>query len=391
MQPVLCREQHGFIPNRSCISNLAVFMHSAWEAISDGYQTDAIYTDYSAAFQSVNHTLIIHKLQNSYHLQDKALKWFVSYLSDRRQRVVVNGKTSDWKNVISGVPEGSLLAPLLFSLFINDLPSIIDSGCLLYADDVKIYRKIESPADGLRLQEDLDRLSAWSVSWGLALNPQKCKSFTMTLRRAPDSKLTFAAHVDSAVRKGNRALGLLIRSFQTGCPKSKLQVSAVKAAYFANVRSILEYGSVIWAGAATTHTERVDRVQHKFLMWLITRLNHGHSSLLYPDLLRYFKITTLASRRVQHDLLFIRNILKNRIDSEKLLSSFSLRVSARSTRSQCLLAVPRARVRTVECGLFVRLPKVLNAFLSGEAVEADVFADNLSVFRKCVLRYVATF
>ena len=199
--------------------------------MSDGYQTDAIYTDYSAAFQSVNHALVIHKLKNSYHLQDNALKWFVSYLSDRRQRVIVNGKTSNWKAAISGIAEGSLMAPLIFSLFINDLPSVIHSSCLLYADDVKIYRKITSPSDGHELQEDLSRLAAWSVTWGLTLNPSKCKAFTMTLRRAPvqmkyfihgtelenvteirdlgviiDTKLTFAAHVNNIVRKGNRAL-----------------------------------------------------------------------------------------------------------------------------------------------------------------------------------------
>ena len=185
VSPALCSEQHGFIPRRSCITNLAVYLQSAWEAISDGYQTDAIYTDYSAAFQSVNHSLLIHKLKNSYKLEHSALNWFVSYLSDRRQRVIVNGKTSEWTPVLSGVPEGSLLAPLLFSLFINDLPRDVDSGCLLYADDVKIYRKIVSPADGLLLQEDLRRLEAWSVRWGLTLNPSKCKSFTMTLRRAP--------------------------------------------------------------------------------------------------------------------------------------------------------------------------------------------------------------
>ena len=151
------------------MTNLAVYLQSAWEAISDGYQTDAIYTDYSAAFQSVNHSLLIHKLKHSYKLEEFALKWFVSYLSDRRQRVIVNGKTSKWTTVLSGVPEGSLLAPLLFSLFINDLPREVDSGCLLYADDVKIFRKIVSPADGLLLQEDLNRLTAWSVRWGPVL------------------------------------------------------------------------------------------------------------------------------------------------------------------------------------------------------------------------------
>ena len=97
----------------------------------------------------------------------------------------MNGKTSDWKPVMAGVPEGSLLVPLLFALFINDLPLEIQSGCLMYADDVKIFRRVENPSDGQMLQDDLCRLTSWSDKWGLSLNPAKCKSFTMTLRRAP--------------------------------------------------------------------------------------------------------------------------------------------------------------------------------------------------------------
>ena len=313
VSPVISAEQHGFMPQRSCVTNIAIYLRSAWEAISDGYQTDAIYTDYSAAFQSVNHTLLTHKLKQSFHLQDYALKRFVSYLSDRRQRVIVNDKTSHWQPVISGVPEGSLLAPLLFSLFINDLPATITSGCLMYADDVKIFRKITCPSDSQELQHDLDRLTAWSACWGLSLNPSKCKSFTLTLRRAPvqitynirgtvlehvdqirdlgiviDSKLTFAQHVDHVVKRANRALGLLMRSFQTGVRPRMFRTSAIMTAYFANVRSLLEYGSVIWTGAAETHTARIDRVQHKFLMWLLKVDSHlsgrpgpyGHSG---PD------------------------------------------------------------------------------------------------------------
>ena len=348
--PALCSEQHGFIPRRSCITYLAAYLQSAWEAISDGYQTDAIYTDYSAAFQNVNHSLLIHKLKHSYKLEEFALKWFVSYLSDRRQRVIVNGKTSKWTTVLSGVPEGSLLAPLLFSLFINYLPREVDSGCLLYTDDVKIFRKIVSPSDGLLLQKDLSRLTAWSVRWGLTLNPSKCKSFTITLRRAPvqtpyfidatkfehvgeirdlgitlDTKLTFAAHVVNIVSRANRSLGLLFRSFQTGTRRSKFNRNALVCAYFSNVRSILEYGSVIWAGAAETHTVRIDRVQHKFLIWLISNTASGQAtSLAYNDLLNHFHLPSLASRRVQHDLLFIRSLFNAKLDSHILLRSFYL-------------------------------------------------------------------
>ena len=144
---------------------------------------------------------------------------------------------------------------------------------------------------------NLDRLTAWSACWGLSLNPSKCKSFTMTLRRAPvqityniggtvlehvdqirdlgiiiDSKLTLAQHVDHAVNGLTEPLGFSCAHSRRVCARpGTFRTSAVLTAYFANVRSILEYGSVIWAGAAETHTARIDRVQHKFLM--LSRLN----------------------------------------------------------------------------------------------------------------------
>ena len=183
--PVLSSAQHGFLPGRSCITNLTTYLHSAWGSISDGCQTDAIYTDFSSAFQSVNHKLLLFKLSRSYSIGGKIFDWFVSYLSEREQRVIVNGKTSEWAKVKSGVPEGALLAPLLFSLFINDLPTVVSSKCVMYADDVKIYRQISSPSDCEILQKDLTNVCKWSADWRLTLNPQKCVSFTITLKRAP--------------------------------------------------------------------------------------------------------------------------------------------------------------------------------------------------------------
>ena len=101
VSPVLTPFQHGFVPRRSCDTNLACLLKTAWESISSGHQTDIIYTDYSAAFQSVNHKLLLHKLQNSYHISGSALNWLASYLGNRRQRVIVNVKFSEWTPVIS--------------------------------------------------------------------------------------------------------------------------------------------------------------------------------------------------------------------------------------------------------------------------------------------------
>ena len=119
--PVLPQTQHGFLPGRSCISNLSSFLTHGWDSIQQGVQTDAVYTDFSSAFTSVNHVLLLHKLKTSFNITGRAYSWIESYLSGRRQRVVLNGKLSDWAPVTSGVPEGSICGPLLFICFTSDV------------------------------------------------------------------------------------------------------------------------------------------------------------------------------------------------------------------------------------------------------------------------------
>lgn len=113
--------------------------------------------------------LLIHKL-TSFGIHDKLLKWFSSYLTDREQRVVIDGEESSWLPVLSGVPQGSILGPLLFVLYINDLPRCVTSMVGLYADDTKLCRKITSVDDCKLLQRDLDMLIEWSKKWKLKFN-----------------------------------------------------------------------------------------------------------------------------------------------------------------------------------------------------------------------------
>ena len=282
--PALPDSQHGFLPNRSCVTNLACFTDHCWTSLANGVQTDAIYTDYSSAFTSVNHRLLLLKLKHSFNITGLAYSWLESYLSHRSQRVILDGKHSDWVPVLSGVPEGSILGPILFTCFVADLPNQIQTSSLSYADDVKIFHQIQCPADAHSLQADLDRLNEWSKTWRLKLNPAKCKSITFTLRTSPiivpyvldghqlercshisdlgvmlDAKLTFRDHVDTVMSRANRMLGLLMRSMQLSS-RARMPMfdhRAVLCAYNAHVRSILEYGSVIWGGAAVTHLARL--------------------------------------------------------------------------------------------------------------------------------------
>ena len=181
-----------------------------------------------------------------------------------------------------------------------------------------------------------------------------------------DEKLTFAEHVDAVVRRANRALGLLVRTFQTGKHGRSFDESMTKpiiGTFCANVRSILEFGSVVWGGAAATHMNRVERIQHKFLMWLCARSRVNNVTLEYGDLLQCFGLCTLAARREQHDVMFIRNIHRQAIDSSFLLSQFPLAAPGRLLRNRNTSQVPRARVNTVKNGLFARIPELSNRSL----------------------------
>ena len=415
VRPAISSAQHGFVERRSCVSNLASLLSTAWDSFSKRSQTDCIYTDYSSAFQSVNHRLLSHKLQNSYHLHGNAFAWLQSYLQGRLQRVVVNGQCSEWTDVKSGTPEGGLLSPLLFSMFINDLPNVISkSNILMFADDVKLFKQVNSNDDAADLQSDLSELCKWSKLWKLNLNPSKCKHFRMSLKKQPvtksyfiddsalenvsrirdlgvilDETLTFGPHIDSCVKKANRFLGLLFRSFQKVGQWNTLNVASVRTMYYAHVRSVLEYGSVVWAGAANSHLDRIERVQHKFLLWLDYHSGVTSSSLDYSDLLIKFRMISLRSRRCQHDLLFLRNLYGGRIDSQYLLSQFSLAAPQRIGRHTVLFDVPFARVESVLNGLFVRLPKALNACLASNPA-CDFFHDTPSSFKYLAIKYVSS-
>ena len=120
-------------------------------SIQDKSQLDTVYTDFSSAFQSVNHRLLRYKLQHMYGLEGNALQWLTSYLERRKQRVVLNGKVSDWVPATSGTPEGGHLSPMLLALFVNDLPHVVSTSCLTFCDDVKIFHKIAFQKDVITL------------------------------------------------------------------------------------------------------------------------------------------------------------------------------------------------------------------------------------------------
>ena len=186
-------------------------------------------------------------------------------------------------------------------------------------------------------------------------------------------------------------MGVLIRSLQTGRAAGTLKTEPILAAYFGNVRSILEYCCVIWGGAAQTHLERLDRIQHKFLMWLAAHVHTSRPSitLSYHDLLTLFKIGSLSQRRYQYDVCFIHKIIMGKIDSAFLLGSLPFHVPQRRTRGalRLMFLVPFGRVETVKRGVFVRALHCFNDFTS-KCPTIDPFNTTCHSFKATVVKFI---
>ena len=176
--------QHGFRSQRSCEAQLVQFVHDIISnldgAVNRGHkQTDLIIMDFAKAFDKVPHRRLLHKL-DYYGIRGSTHKWINSWLSGRTQKVVLDGQASDPVPVLSGVPQGSVLGPVLFLIFINDLPDNIRSSVRLFADDCVLYRNIHSIQDCFILQEDLTSLGQWEADWQMKFNVAKCHSMRVT-------------------------------------------------------------------------------------------------------------------------------------------------------------------------------------------------------------------
>jgi len=219
-------------------------------------------------------------------------------LSDRKQRVVLGGKLSSWQDVTSGIPQGSVLGPILFTIFINDMPDQVESFMKLFADDAKIFKAIESFDDISLIQDDLNKLLLWSDRWQLPLNLSKCKGIhygkknpnhNYTLGNQPlnidneemdvgvlfDPTLKFSNHISKMISKGNQRVGLIKRTF------SRLNINSFKLLYKSLVRPILEYCSVIWFPLNKTDAVEIEKVQRR-----ATKLVSGIREKDYTDRLK---------------------------------------------------------------------------------------------------------
>ena len=330
-EKLLHSSQHGFIKGKSCITNLLMSLDDWIQALDEGKDIDVIYMDFMKAFDSVPHKRLLVKLSR-YGITSKLLKWCESFLLNRRQCVVVNGQKSQWADVHSGIPQGSVLGPLMFIVYINDLPDVVNTAIKLFADDTKIYTTTDRSEE---LQQDLDNLQNWSNIWLLKFHPEKCgvmhlgrtndrKDYTMesqlgtiSVKKSEsekdlgihvDSALNFRYHIAQATAKANRIAGLIRRSFEC------LDLETFNKLFTSMVRPHLEYGNSIWCPYKIRDIEAIEAVQRR-----ATRQLPGMKDLSYEERLRKLKLPTLVYRRARGDII---EVFKHVTGTYKLESPF---------------------------------------------------------------------
>jgi hypothetical protein len=195
--------QYGFLRGRSTTSQLLHILHQVLNVLEQKNQVDIVYLDFAKAFDKVNHDLLLVKLHN-FGIRGNLLRWFRDFLSGRFQRVTALGVTSKPLPVLSGVPQGSILGPLLFIIYINDLPKCVshDTTMAMFADDTKCHRPIKNSQDKETLQSDLDNITNWCHDWKMELNQSKCGVLHLIRSREPTiTHYTVPQLTDLTIRK----------------------------------------------------------------------------------------------------------------------------------------------------------------------------------------------
>ena len=396
---LLDERQHGFLSHKSCTTNMVNFLDSVVLSINDirTVSTDVVYFDFSKAFDSVNHDRILSKLKEMYGIDGRFLKFIQNYLQGREQSVVIENCVSSSKPVLSGVPQGSILGPILFVLFINDLPSGLSPGTelALYADDTKIWRSIKSDSEHQLLQNDINYLNDWATLNKMKFHPMKCKVISIHSSPSPlailpfvsfyyhlgeslleyaenekdlgviiNSKLNFNEQQDNLLSKANQQFGLVKRT----CNFVQ-DIRRRRVLYLTLVRSQFEHCSPIWRPCYETMLEKFESFQRKCIKWILSEQELSYSrDDVYIRKCRQVNILPLRQRFILNDFLLFHKIINGLvpINLPEYLEWFNGSTRLRSTHLDHLslvsTIVPRKNsFKSLEKSFFYRTHSLWNS------------------------------
>ena len=321
--------QHGFLKKRSCETQLLVTAHDLAAGLDRHQQIDVILLDFSKAFDKVPHQRLATKLHH-YGIRDQNLSWIKSFIAYRSQQVVLDWKSSSPAPVTSGVPEGTVLGPLLFLIYINDLPSRATSSVRLFANDCLLYRVIKGHQDAERLQADLNQFQEWEKDWQMLFNPDKCEHIRITNKRniiqtsynihghtlkettqakylgvTIDNKLSWNSHVNQMMKRANQTTAFLRRNLSR-CSKD------VKAqCYKSLVRPQLEYAATTWDPYTKTNSAKVEAVQRRAARFCF---NDYRQTSSVSSMMQDLEWEQLQTRRQQNKTVMMYRIVNNLVE-----------------------------------------------------------------------------
>ncbi|KAJ4441739.1 hypothetical protein ANN_11597 [Periplaneta americana] len=293
----------------SCDSQITSLVQDLAEEVDRGGRIDAVVIDFSKAFDLVPHDILIDKLSRL-GIDKRVVLWIQEFLKGRTQRVRVGHEISEIGNISSGVPQGSVLGPLLFIIYVNDLCQDITSNVRLFADDCIIYRKIRNNSDVDAIQTDLNNIYNWALKHRMKINGSKSKSITFCKTREEtslnyefsgvvipqeqcckylgvylNSKLSWGEHVDNVTGKAWRALHFIMRILRKASPKSR------EIAYLTLVRPLMEYGTTCWDPYRIYQINSLERIQYRAAKFVKGKREDGN------DTIKELKWETLENRR----------------------------------------------------------------------------------------------
>ena len=331
---VLNDSQHGFRNKRSCVTNLLDFFHYVFDVYDESKAVDVVYLDFQKAFDKVPHKRLLSKVL-SHGIAGNIHIWLKDWLSERKQRVVINGFTSSWLDVKSGVPQGSVLGPILFLLYVNDIDDGLNCKVSKFADDTKIACKVTTTREKETLQSDLDQLTHWANKWQMQFNVEKCKvlhigsnnnmqQYSMNGQQLSAVKkekdlgvlvtddLKPSQHCSQVVKTANKLVGFIGRVFENKSEKVILKL------YNSLVRPHLEYCVQFWSPYYRKDIEKLERVQRRITK-MIPRLRNKS----YENRLRELNLFNLSKRRMRGDLIEVYKMFKG-FDNLNVNQYFSL-------------------------------------------------------------------
>ena len=348
---ILCDNQHGFRKRRSCETQLITTIHGIASKLRNGkIQVDVILLDFSKAFDKVPHLRLLHKL-DYYGVRNNTLNWIKAFLSYRQQQVLLDGVTSSQAEVLSGVPQGTVLGPLLFLAFINDMPEVTTSETRLFADDGLLYREIKTEADSAELQKDLNSLEDWEQTWQMHFHPEKCQVIHMCtnkrFRKYPTYKLhghtleavesakylgvtisedlSWTPHVDNTASKALKTLGFLRRNMYHCTNRVR------ERTYNALVLPVISYAAAAWDPYLEKDIKCLDQVQRRGARYVGNNYWDKTPGCV-SAMVRNLGWHSLQEKREDHRLTLMYKIQNNLVDvnHEHILKQGDSRTRGRS-------------------------------------------------------------